>query len=85
MGEVYRARDIKLGRDAALKVLLESFATDPERGARMEREAQVLAALNHPNIAAIYGLEGREGWSGGPPGPGLKQPQIRMVPDWVEN
>jgi len=45
----------------------------------------VLAALNHPNIAAIYGLEGREGWSGGPPGPGLKQPQIRMVPDWVEN
>jgi serine/threonine-protein kinase len=72
MGEVYRSRDTRLGRDAALKVLPESFATDPERGARMQREAQVLPALNHPNIAAIYGLEGREGWSGGPPRPGLK-------------
>jgi eukaryotic-like serine/threonine-protein kinase len=54
MGEVFRARDTKLGRDVALKVLPESFATDPERVARMRREAQVLAALNHPNIAAIY-------------------------------
>src|SRR5262245_47434041 len=57
MGEVYRARDTKLGRDVALKVLRESFAADPERVARMHREAQVLAALNHPHIAAIYGLE----------------------------
>src|SRR5215510_3144217 len=57
MGEVYRARDTKLGRDVALKVLPESFAVDPERSARMHREAQVLAALNHPNIAAIYGYE----------------------------
>jgi serine/threonine-protein kinase len=57
MGEVYRARDTKLGRDVALKVLPESLARDPERVARMHREAQVLAALNHPNIAAIHGFE----------------------------
>ena len=57
MGEVYRARDTKLGRDVALKVLPEAFASDQERIARMHREAQVLAALNHSNIAAIYGLE----------------------------
>ncbi len=57
MGEVYRARDTKLNRDVALKVLPETFARDPERMARFEREAQVLASLNHPNIAQIYGLE----------------------------
>ena len=57
MGEVYRARDTKLNRDVAIKVLPEDFATDPERLARLQREAQLLAALNHPNIAAIYGLE----------------------------
>src|SRR5713226_9671763 len=57
MGEVYRARDNKLGRDVAIKVLPESFAGDPERMARFEREAQVLASLNHPHIATIYGLE----------------------------
>src|SRR5213594_2864225 len=57
MGEVYRAHDPKLGRDVALKVLPEAFAKDCERMARFQREAQVLAALNHPNIAAIYGLE----------------------------
>src|SRR5438876_99392 len=59
MGEVYRAKDTKLGRDVALKVLPESFAHDPERMARFGREAQVLAALNHPHIAAIYGVEER--------------------------
>jgi Tol biopolymer transport system component/tRNA A-37 threonylcarbamoyl transferase component Bud32 len=57
MGEVYKARDIKLKRDVALKVLPEALANDPERRARFEREAQALAALNHPNIGAIYGLE----------------------------
>ncbi len=57
MGEVYRARDPKLNRDVALKVLPEAFAHDPERLARFHREAQLLAALNHPNIAAIYGAE----------------------------
>ena len=57
MGQVYRARDTKLNRDVALKVLPEAFVNDPERLARFKREAQVLASLNHPNIAAIYGLE----------------------------
>ena len=57
MGEAYRARDTKLGRDVALKVVAESFAHDPERVARFQREAQLLASLNHPHIATIYGLE----------------------------
>ncbi len=57
MGEVYRARDTKLGRDVALKILPESLTHDPERVGRFRREAQVLASLNHPNIGAIHGLE----------------------------
>ena len=57
MGEVYRARDSKLHRDVAIKVLPESLAADPERLARFEREARVLASLNHPHIASIYGVE----------------------------
>src|SRR5688500_9220259 len=57
MGEVYRARDTELGRDVALKILPTIFTKDPERRARFEREAQVLAALNHPRIGAIYGFE----------------------------
>jgi Tol biopolymer transport system component/predicted Ser/Thr protein kinase len=59
MGEVYRARDTRLKRDVALKVLPDFFANDPERMARFQREAEVLAALNHPNIAQIYGVEER--------------------------
>ena len=61
MGEVYRARDTKLQRDVALKILPETMARDAQRMARFEREAQVLASLNHPNIAAIYGLEESNG------------------------
>ena len=56
MGEVYRARDTRLKRDVALKILPESFASDPDRLARFQREAEVLASLNHPNIAAIHGV-----------------------------
>src|SRR5512134_957200 len=57
MGEVYRARDARLNRDVAIKILPPLFAADPERIARFDREAQVLASLNHPNIAHIYGIE----------------------------
>jgi len=57
MGAVYRATDSKLNRDVAVRVLPDAFATDPDRLARFTREAQVLASLNHPNIAAIYGVE----------------------------
>ncbi|HEX2443711.1 MAG TPA: serine/threonine-protein kinase, partial [Vicinamibacterales bacterium] len=57
MGEVYRARDSRLGRDVAIKVLPRAFSEDPDRRARFEREARVLAALNHPHIAAIHGFE----------------------------
>src|SRR5215475_13469895 len=61
MGEVYRARDIKLGRDVALKILPTSVTSDPERVARFRREAHILAALNHPHIGAIYGLDESNG------------------------
>ena len=61
MGEVYRARDRKLDRDVAIKILPEALAADPERIARFEREAKTLAALNQPHIAQIYGLEESNG------------------------
>src|SRR6187401_1902720 len=61
MGEVYRARDSKLNRDVAIKLLLPSVAADPDRIARFRREAQVLASLNHPNIAHIHGIEEANG------------------------
>src|SRR5262247_4265604 len=61
MGEVYRARDTQLGRDVALKTLPDNFIHDAERLARFRREAQVLATLNHPHIAQIYGLERANG------------------------
>src|SRR5437868_8008864 len=61
MGEIYRATDTSLGRQVAIKVLPDTFATDPDRLARFEREAKTLAALNHPHIAQIYGLEKSSG------------------------
>jgi serine/threonine protein kinase len=61
MGEVYRAKDTKLDREVAIKVLPATLAQDPERLARFEREAKVLASLNHPNIAQIYGVEESNG------------------------
>ena len=63
MGEVYQAHDTKLGRDVAIKVLPEAFAHDSERLSRFQREAKMLAALNHPNIATIHGLEQSNGTS----------------------
>ena len=57
MGQVYQATDTKLNRQVALKILPEAFATDPDRLARFQREARVLASLNHPNIAQIHGIE----------------------------
>ena len=79
MGAVYRARDTKLGRDVAIKVLLPAVANDPERLARFQREAQVLASLNHPNIAAIYGLEDAD------PSAGSGQAAVRaLVMELVE-
>src|ERR1700688_4288465 len=63
MGEVYQAHDTKLGRDVAIKVLPEAFAHDPDRLSRFQREAKMLAALNHPNIATIHGLEQSSGTS----------------------
>jgi len=61
MGQVYRARDTKLGRDVAIKILPDAFLDDADRRARFEREARVLASLNHPHIGAIYGFEDRDG------------------------
>ena len=61
MGEVYRARDTKFGRDVAIKILPRLFTSDPGRLARFEREARLLASLNHPHIGAIYGLEDADG------------------------
>jgi serine/threonine protein kinase len=63
MGEVYRARDTKLGREVAIKVLPEAVEQDPERIARFEREAKALAALNHPHIATLFGMEQSGAWS----------------------
>ena len=64
MGEVYRAHDDTLGREVAIKVLPLAFTADPERRARFEREARMLATLNHPHIGAIYGVEEADGVRG---------------------
>jgi eukaryotic-like serine/threonine-protein kinase len=64
MGEVYLAHDARLGRHVAIKVLPAADAADPDRRARFEREARVLASLNHPHIAAIYGVEETDGITG---------------------
>ncbi len=63
MGDVYQAHDTKLARDVAIKILPEAFAHDPERLSRFQREAKMLASLNHPNIATIHGLEQSGGTS----------------------
>src|SRR6185295_6217364 len=92
MGAVYRATDTKLHRDIAIKVLPDSYAQDPDRMARFTREAQVLAGLNHPNIAAIYGVEERalvlelvEGAEPcGPMSPAEALPLIRQLIDALE-
>jgi serine/threonine protein kinase len=87
MGTVYRATDTKLNRDVAIKILPDAFAADPERMARFAREAQVLASLNHPNIAAIYGIEegpafpGRTARSLGPAYRSARQARSRPWPD----
>jgi len=80
MGEVYRARDTKLDRDVALKILPESFAGDPDRLMRFEREAKTLASLNHPNIAAIYGIEGGRDHVDGPASAGSGQGGLKPAP-----
>ena len=89
MGEVYRARDGRLTRDVALKVLPENFAQDPERLARFAREANLLAALNHPNVAAIYGFEASDSTPAlilelvdGPTLLDNTGPSITVVSDW---
>src|SRR2546426_10196747 len=64
MGEVYRARDTKLKREVAIKILPDEFSCDADRVSRFQREAEVLASLNHPNIAQIYGLEESGGYRG---------------------
>ena len=76
MGEVYRAEDTKLGREVAIKVLPEALTQDPERLARFEREARVLASLNHPNIAGIY-----EVGSGVPSAEGIVGEGFHPLPD----
>ena len=77
MGEVYRARDTKLNRDVAIEVLPELFANDPDRLARFEREAHTLAALNHPSIGQIYGVEES---SPGPGQAGVRALVMELVP-----
>jgi serine/threonine protein kinase len=81
MGEVYRAEDTTLGREVAIKVLPEAVAADPERLARFEREAKVLAALDHPNIAAIYSFEhvDREGDPLDPQAPEPLSPHVHFL------
>ncbi|MBI4263617.1 MAG: serine/threonine protein kinase [Acidobacteria bacterium] len=78
MGEVYRARDTKLGREVALKVLPDRFAEQPDRLARFEREARLLASLNHPHIATIHGLEEAR------PGGAEEAPVTALVLELVE-
>ena len=72
MGQVWQATDTQLNREVALKILPDTFTSDPDRLARFEREAKVLALLNHPNIGSIYGLEEAEGVKGAGPRTGRK-------------
>src|SRR5688572_9272148 len=89
MAEVYRARDTKLGRDVAIKILPHAFTDDPEYLARFDREARVLAALNHPNIAAIYGIEEAPlslsvGLNPAPAGAATQEPVTALVLELVQ-
>ena len=83
MGEVYRARDTRLGRDVAIKILPRAFKDDPERLARFEREARVLASLNHPHIGAIYGRGGCRRRHGPRDGAGRGRDARRKTPSWL--
>jgi serine/threonine protein kinase len=78
MGEVWRATDTVLGRPVAIKILPDAFARDPDRAARFEREARILASLNHTNIATIHGLEKSMLATGG------ATSEIRIVLNWTE-
>jgi serine/threonine protein kinase len=84
MGEVYRARDTKLERDVAIKILPELLAAEPDRIARFEREVKTLAALNHPHIAAIYGVEEASGIEGAAGDQRAASPTITVVLNWSE-
>jgi serine/threonine-protein kinase len=81
MGQVYRATDTKLKRQVAIKILPPSLAADPDRLARFQREAEVLASLNHPNIAAIYGLEEGPAEAGHHGSTGEDVRGVRLQPD----
>jgi serine/threonine-protein kinase len=84
MGEVYQARDTRLGRDVAIKVLPQDVAADPARISRFRREAQLLASLNHPNIASIYGFEEAQPFTSSGPSPSTSSGALALVLELVD-